>query len=110
VSRAEASFIDIGITAKVNIVNDPFNRLGGAIGVGDTINGMYTYDLAVPDANPFPQVGFYVYTAAPSSITLAVNGLTFRTNPDNVNVLLTLFNDDFMHRFLYRTLLQVILE
>jgi hypothetical protein len=45
------------------------------------------------DSNPLPQVGDYHYYTAPNGIRLTVNGLSFATDPRNVDFLLEMVNN-----------------
>lgn len=89
-ASASCAQIRIEITATVSLIDDPDNLLNNAVAPGDTITGMYTYDSSAEDSNPLDQVGDYCYTTAPNGIRLNVNGLTFATNPRDVNFLLEL--------------------
>lgn len=90
---ARTSPISVAITGTVRIVDDSNNILGGSVVSGDTVTGVYTYDSATPDSNSIPEVGDYWHTSAPFGISLTVNGLTFRTDPDNVSFLVEIVND-----------------
>ncbi len=87
--------ISTQFTAEVAYVDDRNSLLGGAINVGDVILGMYTYESSTPDSNVLPTVGDYWSSTAPSGIRLSANGLTFRTDPNNVNFLVEIVNDHF---------------
>jgi hypothetical protein len=91
-TQAEASFIDIGISARVREVYDFNGVLGGASSVGDIINGMYSYESTTPDSHSWSNIGQYQYTTAPAGVTLSVNGLTFRTDPSQVDFLIEVGN------------------
>jgi hypothetical protein len=92
-ASASCAQIRIEITATVSLVDDPDNLLNNAVAPGDTITGIYTYDSPALDSNPLEQVGDYFYMTAPNGIRLKVNGLTFATNPADVNFLLELVNN-----------------
>jgi hypothetical protein len=85
--------ISINFTAEVWDVDDDFNHLGGAISVGDTITGSYTYDAATPDSNPDPTVGRYLYTSPPYGIRVDAGGFVFQTDPSNVDFEIEILND-----------------
>ena len=51
-TAASATTITVNITAEVALVVDSDEILGGAINVGDTITGTYTYDSTTSDSNP----------------------------------------------------------
>jgi hypothetical protein len=90
---ASSAQIRIEIRATVSFVDDPDNLLNNTVAPGDIITGIYTYDSFAVDSNPLEQVGDYRYTTAPNGIRLNVNGLTFATNPADVDFLLELVND-----------------
>jgi hypothetical protein len=81
------------IKAKVTAVDDPSNLLGGTIHKGSKITGSYTYNKNTPDSNTFPEVGDYMHTTSPYGITLSSKGLTFQTDPNDVQFLVELVND-----------------
>jgi hypothetical protein len=87
------SVLSIAITATVRTVDDFNDILAGAVQPGDTVTGVYTYDPDTPDSNPFAFVGDYSHTNAPYGIALTVNGLSFRTDTNNVNFLVEIVND-----------------
>jgi hypothetical protein len=82
----------IEIRASVSLVDDPDNLLNNTVRPGDIITGVYSYSFAV-DSNPLPEVGDYRYTTAPNGIRLNVNGLTFATDPADVDFLLEVVNN-----------------
>jgi hypothetical protein len=92
-NAGQTSQITIAIAGTVRIVDDPWNILAGAVHPGDTITGIYTYESTTPDDNPFATVGDYWHTTAPYGISVTVAGLTFRTDPNNVNFLVEIGND-----------------
>jgi hypothetical protein len=92
--NVQAELIIINITATVDIVNDFGNYLEGKIHVGDTITGWYTYESTTVDSDlSDPTQGNYWHYASPAGISLTVGGFNFRTNPDNVNFLVSIGNN-----------------
>ena len=89
-ATASCARVRIDISATVSLVDDPDNLLNNAVSLGDTVTGTYIYDSTAVDSNPLVQVGDYHYTTAPNGIRLNVNGLTFATNPADVNFLIEL--------------------
>jgi hypothetical protein len=61
--------------------------------VGDTMTGVYIYDLSTPDSDRWPHRGLYEHDAAPCGITLMVGGLVFMTDPQNVDFGVTVENN-----------------
>lgn len=91
--EARAEPVCVNIRAEVEFVDDPTDILGGAIGDGDIITGTYVYESTTPDSNSSPTVGDYWHTDAPYGVTLNAGGLTFRTDPNDVNFLVEIVND-----------------
>ena len=90
--------IAIAIVAEVTLVDDPYNLLGGAINVGDKIKGKYIYDSTTPDSYPGYQfVGMYEHFTTPYGIELKCGGLVFKTDPNNVEFAITIFNDFYYY-------------
>lgn len=87
VPSADATLVIVGITAEVTSVADGSGTglLESRINVGDTITGVYIYDLSTPDSDQWPDSGLYEHDAAPCGITLMVGGLVFMTDPENVD-------------------------
>jgi hypothetical protein len=92
-SVSAATLITINITAEVADIDDPDNMLGGAVEVGDTIKGSYTYDSTTPDSNPSSTVGDYNHSRSPNGIKLNVGEFLFRTAPNNVVFVVEIVND-----------------
>jgi hypothetical protein len=90
---ANNSSITIALTATVDWLTDPYNLLGGAVHVGDTITGSYTYNGATSDTNTASYVGDYRHTTAPYGVSLTVDGLVFETDPQKVNFLIEIVNN-----------------
>ena len=92
-TAASATTITVNITAEVALVVDWDEMLGGAINVGDTITGTYTYDSATSDSNPLPTVGDYWHSSPPNGITVNAGGFVFETDPSNVSFVVEIVND-----------------
>ena len=81
-----AAVIKIGLTGLVDSVNDPYDLLENEVQSGDSISGYYTYDSLAQDLYPAsPYSGGYHFSVAPYGISLTVGGLTFQTDPANVD-------------------------
>ncbi len=92
---SSGQLITIGITGNVSSVYDPHNIFGGQIHSNDTITGTYTYDTSTPDSNPSnPSLGRYWHYSQPCGVSVNINSFNFRTDPDNVNFLLGISNDN----------------
>lgn len=82
VPATHGQLIEIGLTAEVYGVEDFNNLLDGLIQAGDTITGSYTYDSEAVDTMPNdPSTGNYEFVGLEFGISLAINGLEFRTTP-----------------------------
>jgi hypothetical protein len=92
-ASANCAQLRIAIRATVSFIDDPDNLLNNIVAPGDIITGIYTYDSFAVDSNPLPEVGDYRYTTAPNGIRLSVNGLTFGTDPADVDFLLEVVNN-----------------
>jgi len=86
--------VRIAFTARVQNVYDPIDALQDAIQVGDLVQGSFTYDPATPDADPRPGVGRYEHRRSPYGVSVAVGGLYFETDPEAVDVSITIANDE----------------
>lgn len=79
-SAQEADDVTIEISATVAEVEDPDGLLGGAVQVGDTVTGQYTYDASTPDSDSrFEGIGRYRQGSG-YGITVDVGGLEFATD------------------------------
>ena len=92
-ATAGCARVKIEISATVTLVDDADNLLNNRVTPGDIITGTYTYDSFAVDSNPLMEVADYRYTTAPNGIRLNVNGLTFGTNPADVDFLFEVVNN-----------------
>jgi hypothetical protein len=90
----QAQIVEIAITAEVSLIDDPCNLLGGQVNLGDTITGSYIYDLSTPDATPDPESGIYWHYNSPFGIYLNAGPFVFQSDPDNVEFLMQIVNDE----------------
>ena len=94
-ASVRAEIITIGLTGVVDTVYDSYNLLENKIHVGDIITGFYTYDSLTSNSATYPAYeGAYQYTTAPYGMSLTVAGVTFQTDPANVDFGLYILNDD----------------
>jgi len=94
---ARGELITIEIEAVVDTVEDDGpgdGYLNGQINPGDIITGYYCYESTTPDSNPFDSVGDYWHYSSPYGIFLSVGGFNFQTDPDNVQFLVEIVNDN----------------
>ncbi len=95
-----ARIITIEFSAEVTEASAT-GSLVDSIHVGDLIRGVYAYDVPVPDVLPVADVAFGgdfygkrdVMVTRPSGICLFVNGNILKTNPENVNMEVKIYND-----------------
>lgn len=92
-SQGLASPITVNLTAQVSDVYDFGGALGGAINIGSILSASYVYDTSTSDTNLGSTVGDYWHLSAPYGITVNGGGLTFKTDPANVNFLVEIVND-----------------
>jgi hypothetical protein len=86
--------ITIGLTGRVDTVDDPHSYFGGQIQIDDTVTGTYTYDTSVLDSEPCDSsIGRYWHYSPPCGVLVSVDGFNFRTNPNNVRFLLGIVNN-----------------
>jgi hypothetical protein len=80
--------------AHVQNVYDPIDALGGSVLVDDLVHGVLTYDTAAADTDPGTAVGRYEYRGGPNGLSVTIGSLTFQTDPDDVDLSVTIRNDD----------------
>jgi len=87
-------FITIKIVTKVDEVHDPYNLLGGAINVNDTVTGKYTYDSETPDTYPDDLgVGVYWQNSSSCGIEVKAGGFVFKTNASDIDFAIGIFDN-----------------
>ncbi len=93
--RAGAELVVIGITGEVTMALDWCGFLGGAVQEGDIITGTYTYDTSTPDSlNPWEgHNALYMHTSPPFGISLKIGELEFKTDPDNVEFGIAIYDN-----------------
>lgn len=91
--QPQSTAVTMQILAVISDVDDANDVLGGAIVVGDTITGTYTYDTDTEDSNHAATVGDYRHTSSPYGIFLNINGYEFKTDLNDVDFLMELAND-----------------
>lgn len=90
---AEAKTVTWAVQGVVSEVSDYWNRLGGAIAVGDAIGGTATFDDALPDSNPFPRTAHYAHHSSPFGLALQVSGLQVVSDTSDPNFYVQVYND-----------------
>jgi hypothetical protein len=91
---SSAAIIEIGLTAEITYIEDDDGLLKGQLSVGDLITGSYTYDSDTPDSHPGEGVGEYWHDSPPFGIRLGAGGFAFQTDPDNIEFLISVVNDN----------------
>ncbi len=92
---ARGVLVAVGITGEVTYVVDRANVLGGQINTGDIFTGWYRYDSSTSDSDPGSTVvGCYEYHNSPFGIFLSIGGFTFASNPQDMDFVIVLCNDD----------------
>jgi len=89
---AGAALVTIAIEGVVDYVDDPYGLLPAEITPGDAITGIYTYDTATADSNPFSMYGSYRHVA-PYGIFLTVGDLSFESSAPATDFLVGIGND-----------------
>jgi len=86
--------IGVKIQGKVYEVTDPYNLLGGAIKVNDTVKGKYVYNIKANDTSlADPKHGLYLYYSSPCGIEATLGNFIFKTDPNNREFIIITYND-----------------
>ncbi len=84
VGMANADILSFNFQGNVTRVNDNEGYLNGSISDMDMFTGTLTYDTSAPDSKDHSLYGLYEFEAQPSGISVTINGLTFKTDTNNV--------------------------
>ena len=84
-----AEQIVVGFTATIFYIDDFCLCVPETITIGDTLIGYYAYESPAVDTNPDPKTGHYLYSTAPSRLVVYVDGYKLASDPDNVDISLT---------------------
>jgi len=90
---AMGASITFDFTGDVTLVEDPLGVFNGKVSVGDPFVGEYTFDSTAVDISPLPTVGDYFFTSPPNGIRVSVGGLTFQTDPTDVQFFMEMVNN-----------------
>ena len=93
--QTRGELIVIGVKGVICAIDDRGNLLDGGMSVGDPIAGSYAYDSHTPDNNPETTLGAYWQYEPTSGITLTSAGLTFETDPLNVEFLVAVGDNSY---------------
>jgi len=98
---AQAEWVTIQIEGVVDDISDHGNYLTGKVNIGDTITGWYTYDTSTPDTFPYQAGneyrGDYWHNSAPAGVSVFINDLEFKTDPLNVQFLMSITNAGYTY-------------
>jgi len=84
----------VEIAASIRTVEDPFGILQGAIGPGDEISAVYTYDFATEDADDSPRVGEYWHASHPAGIRIVAGDVAFESDPLQAGFVVRVVDDE----------------
>ena len=93
VPNAQGVIVQITLAAEVTYIDDGIGLLDGVVSVGDVLAGSYTYSTDTRNSSGSAGVGEYVHSSEPYGVSLAANGYTFQTDPDNVEFVIGILND-----------------
>lgn len=79
--------------ARVTLVEDPNQVLGGQVRVGQELTGSYTYHVPASDSGPMPGVSTYAFAQPGEGITAYVNALAFASDPAATDFTIEILND-----------------
>jgi hypothetical protein len=89
---SSSNLVTFNLTSTVREIYDYDNVLGGAIQVGDSIQGAYTFDTNTPDSDPTPEYGLYQHNPGSGNygfnITVANTTLKTDTSTDMFNIVI----------------------
>jgi hypothetical protein len=89
-----AELITIKIKAEVSYVVDQFHLFDGQIVIGTPMTGWYTYDSTISDYQVEQGIGMYWNHNDICGIFLKAGGFTFQTDPDHINFLIGIQNEN----------------
>ena len=92
-STSRTNYVSVILTGRVVSVTDPTASLGGAVAVGDEVTGFYTFDKTVPDTDPSPEMGVYLFNSMPCRMWFEISGLAFASDPAAINMDIRLRNN-----------------
>jgi hypothetical protein len=88
--------VTLNFAGELNEVTDTTagSVLGDLFNVGDTFTGTFTFDDSVPDMVPGdPDFGSYRFVTPPSALSVTINGLTFSSDPNDLEIFASVQND-----------------
>ena len=92
---AESALISYTFEGTIWTVIDNGEYLGGSISTEDTFTGTVTYDLDAIDSASDPNLGEYNYNVSPNGFNVTINGISFTTDPNNVNFRVSVDNGGY---------------
>lgn len=79
--------VTLEIIGKVSFIDDINNVLHNSVKADDTLTGTITYYSDIIDSNTSSTIGHYFNYSTPAGISVKINNLTFRTDANNINML-----------------------
>jgi hypothetical protein len=76
---ASAEVVRVRLTARVDQINDPNNRLAGKVAIGQRVNGLYFYNTNTPNQSPSPSSGEYLPYANEARVRFAIGTLVYES-------------------------------
>ena len=74
------------------------------VSLGDAVTGEYTYNFLTPDSDDNPQIGDYRHSTSPYGVVMQMGkNVIFRTDPNNVNFLIELSNEQTEDHFVFHS-------
>jgi len=92
-ANASAAIVTIELTGEITYVDEYSTVLQQLFHVGDPVTGTYVYDSATPDSSPSANIGLYEYTTNPYGIYLDIGDFVIQTDPEHVDFLISLANN-----------------
>ena len=92
---AESALISYTFEGTIWTVIDNGEYLGGSISTEDTFTGTVTYDLDAIDSASDPNLGEYNYNVSPNGFNVTINGISFTTDPNNIDFIVSVNNGGY---------------
>lgn len=92
-ARCPARIVTVEITAEITEFTDETGFFIESFQLGDQITGTYAYDTSVPDSSDIDRVGRYWMRWRPAGISLSINGVIFKTDPENCDIPIEIHNN-----------------
>jgi|GEM_PF-2361291 len=82
------------VNAIVKDVYDPAGVFNGSVGIGDNIDGNYTFNVTTPDEEPMLEIGRYIHRPGSGQygFDLSMGAYSFKTDTNRMEFVLDLYN------------------